>query len=89
MLRKFIEKLLYSNRKVIVSEKNGNQSTITTFNLDSEDRILLAVGTICELVKGDCKYYKLSYKTKEDLVKSIIETIGKHTGVDININKED
>ena len=89
MLRKFIEKLLYFNRKVIVSERNGKQSSITAFNLDTDERIILAIATICEIVKADCKYYNLSYRDKAETVRNIIELIGEHTGVDININKED
>lgn len=89
MLRRFMEKLLYSNRKVIVSENNGSHSLITTFNLDPDDRIRLAVATICELVKADCEYYNIGYKEKAEIVTNIIESIGEHTGVDININEED
>jgi len=89
MLRTFIEKLLYNNRKVIVSENNGSHSLIITFNLDPDERIMLAIATICEIVKADCKYYNLSYKNKAKTVRNIIELIGEHTGVDININKED
>lgn len=88
MLRKFIEKLLYNNKKVIVSEKNGTESSITAFNLAPDDRIILAVATICELVKVDCKYYNIGYKEKVEIVTNIIESIGEHIGVDININKE-
>lgn len=89
MLRKFIEKLLYNNRKVIVSEQNGRESSVIAFNLDQDERIILAIATICEIVKADCKYYNLSYKDKAETVKNIIELIGEHTGIDININKED
>ena len=89
MLRKFIEKLLYNNRERILFEKNGNQSSLTVFNIDPPGRIQLAVLTVCELVNNDCRYYNLSYKDKVDIVKSIIEKIADYTGVDININKED
>lgn len=89
MVRKFIEKLLYNNKKVIISEKNGRESSITAFNLAPDDRIMLAVATVCELVKADCKYYNLGYQDKVDIVRSIIEMIGERTGVDININNED
>ena len=89
MLRKFIEKLLYSNRKVIIFEKNGNSSGIIVFNIDPDERISLAALTVAELVKGDCKYYNLSYEDKAHIVRSIIEMIGNRTGVDININKDD
>lgn len=89
MLRKFIEKLLCYNKKVIVSEKNGKESSIIAFNLAPDERIMLAVATICELVKADCKYYNIGYKEKAEIVTNIIESIGEHIGVDININKED
>lgn len=89
MLRKFIEKLLYNNKKVIISEKNRGESSIIAFNLAPDNRIMLAVATVCELVKADCKYYNIGYKEKAEIVTNIIESIGEHIGVDININKED
>lgn len=89
IIRKFIEKLLYTNRQVIVFEKNGVNSSIIVFNIDPAERIKLAVLTVIELIKGDCKYYNLSYKDKVEIVRNIIEVIGEQTKVDININKED
>lgn len=87
IITKFIEKLLYNNRQVIVFEKNGVNSSIIVFNIDPAERIQLAVLTVIELIKGDCKYYNLSYKDKVEIVRNAIEVIGKQTGVDIN--KED
>ena len=90
IITKFIEKLLYNNRQIIVFEKNGVNSSIIVFNIDPAERIQLAVLTVIELIKGDCKYYNLSYKDKVEIVRNAIEVIGKQTGVDININfKED
>lgn len=89
MLRKFIEKLLYYNKKVIVFENNGNRTNISVSNIDPDESIMLAALSVCELINRHCKYYNLGYRDKVDIVRSIIEMIGERTGVDININKED
>lgn len=87
MIRKFIEKLFYNNRQVIVFEKNGVNSSMICFNIDPAERIQLAVLTVIEVIKGDCKYYNLSYEDKEEIVRNIIEVICMRTKV--YINKED
>lgn len=86
IITRFIEKLLYYNKKTIISIQGKPTSTIVAHNLTTIDQMILATATLSVLVNENSKRNKLSYKDKAELVTNVIEMICETTGVDININ---
>lgn len=90
MIRKFIEKLLYYDKKTIISTEDTPNSTIVAYNLSVAEQMILATATLSVLIKENTKHNNLSYKQKENLVIHIVKILCGNVGVDININiKED
>ena len=86
IITRFIEKLLYYNKKTIISIKGEPNSIIVAHNLTTIEQMILATATLSVLVNENSKSNNLSYKDKADLVSNVIEMICETTGVDININ---
>ena len=88
----FLQRLLFINRKVIIAELKGEDSTINSYDLAVNERIGLAATTFCEIFNRDTKRINLSQKAKVDIVVTMIKDICKHTNTNINItinNKKD
>ena len=81
----FLQRLLFINRKAIIAELKGEDSTINSYDLAVNERIGLAATTFCEIFNQDTKRINLSQKAKVDIVVTMIKDICEHTGVDINI----
>lgn len=90
IITRFIEKLLYYNKKTIISIQGKPDSTIVAHNLTTIEQMILATATLSVLINENSKRNNLSYKDKVELVTNIIKILCKSVGVDININsKED
>lgn len=90
IITKFIEKLLYYNKKTIISTEDTPNSRIVAYNLSVAEQMVLATATLSVLLKENTKRNNLSYKQKEDIVTNIVKILCGNVGVDININiKED
>lgn len=85
IITRFIEKLLYYNKKTIISIQGKPSSTIVAYNLTTIEQMILATATLSVLVNENSKRNKLGYKDKAELVTNVIEMICETTGVDINI----
>jgi hypothetical protein len=79
----FIEKLLYRNKKAILSVQNGDKARIVTFNLSPTKQILLATTTLVLIVDECSKRNNSSYKDKEETIKQIIENLCEYLKVDL------
>lgn len=88
VITRFIEKLLYYNKKTIISIQDNPDSRIIAYNLHAHEQIILATATLSVMIKENSRRNNLSYKAKAELVTNIMETICKATGVSITI-KED
>ena len=86
IITRFIEKLLYYNKKAIISIQGKPNSIIVVHNLTTIEQMILATATLSVLVNENGKRNNLSYKDKAELVANVIEVICETTGVDININ---
>lgn len=76
IITRFIEKLLYYNKKTIISIQGKPTSTIVAHNLTT--------ATLSVLVNENSKRNNLSYKDKAELVTNVIEMICETTAVDRN-----
>ena len=85
----FLQRLLFINRKVIIAELKGEDSTINSYNLAVNERIGLAATTFCEIFNRDTKRINLSQKAKVDMIIMIFKEISQQIGVDINITKNE
>lgn len=85
IITRFIEKLLYYNKKTIISIQGEPNSVIVAHNLTTLEQIILATVTLIVLLKENTKRNNLSYKDKAELVTNVIEMICETTGVDVNI----
>lgn len=85
IITRFIEKLLYYNKKTIISIQGKPTSTIVAHNLTTIEQMILATATLSVLVNENSKRNNLSYKDKVELVTNVIEMICETTGIDINI----
>lgn len=81
---RFIEKLLYYNKKTIISIQGEPNSTIVAYNLSVAEQMILATATLSVLINENSKRNNLSYKDKAELVTNVIEMICKTTAVDRN-----
>lgn len=86
VITRFIEKLLYYNKKAIISIEDTPNSRIVAYNLSIAEQIVLATAILAVLLKENTKRNNLNYKQKEDLVTHIVKILCENIGVDININ---
>lgn len=84
IITRFIEKLLYYNKKTIISIQGKPTSTIVAHNLTTIEQMILATATLSVLINENSKRNNLSYKDKVGLVTNVIEMICETTGVDRN-----
>ncbi|HNU60750.1 MAG TPA: hypothetical protein PKL04_00970 [Methanofastidiosum sp.] len=85
IITRFIEKLLYYNKKTIISIQGKPNSTIVAYNLTTIEQMILATATLSVLINENSKRNNLSYKDKAELVTNVIEMICETTGVEIKI----
>ncbi len=86
IITRFIEKLIYRNKKVIINVDEGENSRIVVFNLSPYNQIALATLTVSLIVNEYNKRNNTSYKDKVEIVKRIVEGICEHVKVDIKID---
>lgn len=84
IITRFIEKLLYYNKKTIISIQGKPNSTIVAHNLTTIEQMILATATLSVLINENSKHNNLSYKDKVELVTNVIEMICETTAVDRN-----
>ncbi len=84
IITRFIEKLLYYNKKTIISIQGKPNSTIVAHNLTTIEQMILATATLSVLINENSKRNNLSYKDKVELVTNVIEMICETTAVDRN-----
>lgn len=84
IITRFIEKLLYYNKKTIISIQGKPTSTIVAHNMTTLESMILATATLSVLINENSKRNNLSYKDKVELVTNVIEMICETTGVDRN-----
>lgn len=84
IITRFIEKLLYYNKKTIISIQGKPNSTIVAYNLTTVEQINLVTATLSVLINENSKRNNLSYKDKVELVTNVIEIICAATAVDRN-----
>ena len=84
IITRFIEKLLYYNKKTIISIQGKPTSTIVAHNLTTIEQMILATATLSVLINENSKRNNLSYKDKVGLVTNVIEMICETTAVDRN-----
>ena len=84
IITRFIEILLYYNKKTIISIQGKPNSTIVAYNLTTVEQINLVTATLSVLINENSKRNNLSYKDKVELVTNVIEIICAATAVDRN-----
>lgn len=84
IITRFIEKLLYYNKKTIISIQGKPDSTIVAYNLTTIEQMILVTATLSVLINENSKRNNLSYKDKVELVTNVIEMICEATKVDRN-----
>lgn len=84
IITRFIEKLLYYNKKTIISIQDEPKSIIVAHNLTTIEQMILATATLSVLINENSKRNNLSYKDKAELVTNVIEMICETTAVDRN-----
>ena len=84
IITRFIEKLLYYNKKTIISIQGKPTSTIVAHNMTTLESMILATATLSVLINENSKRNNLSYKDKVELVTNVIEMICETTAVDRN-----
>ena len=84
IITRFIEILLYYNKKTIISIQGKPVSTIVAYNLTIIEQMILVTATLSVLINENSKRNNLSYKDKVELVTNVIEMICKSTKVDRN-----
>lgn len=92
IITRFIEKLLYGNKKAIINVQNNDKSRVVAFNLTPSEQIVVATITVGLIMDEHNKRNNASYKDKSEVVEEIINKLCEIVGVDIRIDtsfKED
>jgi len=89
IITRFIERLLYGNKKAIINVEDGNKSRIVAFNMTPTEQIALATLTLGLIMDEHNKRNNASYKDKAEVVEEIINRLCEIVGVDIKINTSD
>jgi hypothetical protein len=85
-ITRFIEKLLYRNKKVIINVEDGGNSRIVVFNLPPSEQVALATLTLVLIMDEHNKRNNASYNDKVEVVEEIIKALCKKAKVDIKID---
>jgi hypothetical protein len=92
-ITRFIEKLLYRNKKVIIQVEDGDNSRVTIYNLKriqqvemTAKQVDMVAHTLAIILKEYNKFNNSSYNAKVESVEEIIKTLCKQLKVDIKID---
>ncbi len=88
-ITRFIERLLYGNKKAIINVQNGDKSRIVAFNLTPSEQMVIATLTLGLIMDEHNKRNNASYKDKTEVVEEIINRLCEIVGVDIKIDTSD
>lgn len=86
IITRFIEKLLYGNKKALINVQNGDKSRVVAFNLTPSEQIVVATLTLGLIMDEHNKRNNASYKDKAEVVEEIINNLCEIVGVDISID---
>lgn len=89
IITRFIERLLYGNKKAIINVEDGNKSRIVAFNMTPTEQIALATVTLGLIMDEHNKRNNASYKDKAEIVEEVINRLCEIVGVDIKIDTSD
>lgn len=83
IITRFIEKLLYRNKKAIINVQNGDKSRVVAFNMPPSELIVVATATLGLIMDEHNKRNNASYNDKAEVVKEVINNLCEIVGVDI------
>jgi predicted RNA-binding protein Jag len=86
IITRFIEKLIYRNKKAVINVQNGDKSRIVAFNLTPSEQMIVATITLGLIMDEHNKRNNASYKDKAEVVEEIINRLCEIVGVDIKID---
>lgn len=86
IITRFIEKLIYRNKKAIINVEDGNKSRIVAFNLTPSEQMVIATLTLGLIMDEHNKRSNASYKDKAEVIEEIINNLCEIVGVDIRID---
>lgn len=83
IIARFIERLIYGNKKAIINVQNGDKSRVVAFNMTPSEQMVVATVTLGLIMDEHNKRNNASYKDKAEVVKEVINNLCEIVGVDI------